>query len=214
MNKLLLKNKKFGRLTAIKFWGSKNGRSFWIVQCDCGKKVIKGTWNLVSGRTKSCGCLKLEIGKKINFIHGFGGTRFYHIWHGILKRCHNVNSESYLKYGGRGIKCLWNSFLEFKKDMYKSYLFHIKKHGEKDTTINRINNNGHYSKDNCKWSTFKEQAQNRKTSRLIYYKNRVQSLAAWAEELKINDSTISFRLKNGWSIEKALSTKSRHYFIQ
>lgn len=161
----LFKNKtgnKYGKLTVLKRLEKRNGDYYWSCLCDCGNKTIVKSGNLVSGGVKSCGCIasRLFLGKK-SIKHGMSHTRFNKIWRGILYRCRNPKSTNFKIYGGRGIKCEWKSFKEFKDDMYKSYKSHVKEFGEKNTSVDRIDNDGNYHRQNCKWSTRKEQANNR-----------------------------------------------------
>src|ERR1035437_3947791 len=94
------------------------------------------------------------------FTHGMSHTRFWTTYRNINSRCMNKENNRFHIYGGRGIKCLWNNFEEFRDDMYESYQLHIKEFGEKNTSIDRIDVNGHYEKSNCRWATSKEQSRN------------------------------------------------------
>ena len=134
---------------------------------------------------KSCGCFRKEIEKKVS--HGLSRTRFYNIFKGIKQRCSDENYSAFSKYGGNGIKNHWSNFIDFKNDMYESYLEHIKKYGEFETTIDRINNNGNYCKENCRWATYKEQANNLSSNRFITYKNEKLTISQFADKYNLKE---------------------------
>jgi hypothetical protein len=123
----------------------------------------------------------------------------------MLGRCNNSKYIYYEIYGGKGIKVEWESFESFRDDMYKSYLEHVKKFGEKNTTIDRIKSSGNYSKTNCQWATAKEQTNNRSNTIFITFKGIKKPLSFWAEEYKISRHVFARRLKYGWTIKKALT---------
>lgn len=198
---------KFNGLTAIKFVKKieKNGKRsyYWLFCCECGNEKIIRSDSVISGHAKRCGFCK-----PCNFIHGMRWTNFYKIWECMKGRCLNYrDKEKYKNYGGRGIKVCdrWLKFENFRDDMYESYQQHIEEFGEKNTTIDRINNNGNYCLGNCRWATWKEQGNNRKTNHLITLNNKTLNITQWAKELNISRNLIYNRISNGWSYKKALT---------
>lgn len=132
--------------------------------------------------------------------------RLQHVFANIKGRCNKKTWVGYHNYGGRGIKCEWNSFQEFLQDMGNSYNCKNKK----KLTLDRINNDGNYCKDNCRWVTHKENMYNTRINKLYTYNNITKPLGKWASEKKMYWGTLRQRIeKYGWAIEKALTTPIR-----
>lgn len=211
-----LAGQKFGRLTVVEQQGkSKDGRILWLCICDCGNEKVVSGHDLKNEDTKSCGCLLKEImsNNKFGKIHGHctkgKSSRTYRIWRSMLNRCNNKNNIGYKNYGDRKIKVCkrWsnkkNGFQNFLKDM-----------GEipKGKSLDRINNNGNYSPENCKLSTTKEQNRNMRTNVNYTYNNKTRCRTDWAEEYKMSYQTLGYRLDVlKWPIEKALTTPIRKH---
>ncbi len=149
---------RFGRFITVKSVGSnKNKQILWEFRCDCGNIVVTPAGDKVNGRSKSCGCLKNESAKKRFTKHGDVGSTEWRTWRHIKDRCLNPNDKGFNNYGGRGIKICtaWiDSFETFLKDM-----------GRKPTpkhSIDRIEIDGNYEPNNCRWATPCEQARNKR----------------------------------------------------
>lgn len=158
----------------------KYGNAHWNCVCDCGKLTTVRGSSLRSGYIKSCGCSRTT--------HGMTGTPTYTSWDHMKRRCYNQNDPNYSDYGGRGIKVCdsWLKFESFYKDMGNI---------PEGLTIGRTDNNKSYCPDNCKWVTRKEQSRNTRSNRTIKHQGKTQCLSAWAEELKIDRTTLAYRLK-------------------
>lgn len=144
--------------------------------------------------------------------HGMFGTRFYFCYFSMKQRCEDKNSTSYPRYGAKGIKLLWPTFESFRDDMYESYSQHVKDFGERQTTIDRIDNNGDYCKENCRWATYLEQAQNKSNLHFLTFNGKTQTITKWAKEIGIRKELIAGRIAQGWPVENALSTKKFHRY--
>lgn len=187
-----LEGQKFGRLLVVKKMNNDKWRhSRWLCKCDCGKEKIILGYNLQDGHTKSCGCLSRENSVQCNTKHGHGKrgeeSKTYGSWKGMIERCLNPNRPDYHCYGGRGITIYqrWRKFENFLEDMGEA---------PEGYQIDRIDNDGNYCKENCKWSTRKEQNRNRRDNTLLTYDGKTQCLAALAEELDINYNTLCSRI--------------------
>lgn len=196
---------KHGRLTALTVSGKRGKEYLWTFVCDCGLEVERYKSAVINGNTRSCGCLRDEKISQVNKSHSMRQTRFYRIWSSLKSRCNNDRTPTYRYYGARSIRCLWGSFQEFKKDMYPSYCLHVALFGEKETSIDRIDNDGNYCKENCRWATLVEQARNRRSNRIITFEDESKTVAAWAEEKGLKFPTLHKRLAKGWPVEKALT---------
>lgn len=207
----------YGRLKITKELGHINGRLCVECICECGNIKTYKMKYLKSGDTKSCGCLNRDTTAQRNrdsATHKMCNTRFYRIYAGARGRCNSNTCISYKNYKARGIKFLWDSFEEFKNDMYESYLKHVEEFGEIQTTLDRIDNDGNYYKENCRWATYKEQTSNKTDNRYIKYYNKIYSATELARIYNINPSTFIERLNRGWSIKKALNDKLKYNFKQ
>lgn len=191
--------KKFGRLVVIKQVGkNKQGNYCWLCRCCCNNKnefIVSGG-NLKSNHTQSCGCSRI----KHNHAQRNQNNRTYKAWYHMKERCLNINSKKYKDYGGRGIIVCerWkSSFKNFLEDM-----------GEvpEGLQLDRIDNNKGYYKENCRWTTSKEQNRNKRNNYLITHNKRTQCLMEWSEETIIPYDTLRNRFRLGWSIEEALIT--------
>lgn len=154
---------KFNRLTITKELSKREHRRYVKCSCDCWKEIESVLlYSLTSGNTKSCGCLYKESSViwKRSLTHWMSDTKIYKVFDNLLARCNRVNNSRYKNYWARWIKCEWEKFEDFYKDMWDSYKEWLQ--------IDRIDNNWNYYKKNCRWVNCKTNVRNR--SNTVYYK--------------------------------------------
>lgn len=198
---------KFNSLTAIKYVGkNKHGQPMYEFICDCGKTIITRVSYVKIGHTKSCGCLKIKNTKIANTIHGQARnentTREYVAWQEMKKRCTNKELKAYKDYGGRGISVCekWlNSFEEFYKDMGSR--------PSKYHSLDRIDNNGNYEPNNCRWATKIEQASNCRSNHWIEYNNEKHTIAQWSRIFETKPNTIIDRVRKNIPLSGIIKKK-------
>lgn len=193
--------KKFGLLTVVARVGSdKKGQALWYCKCACGGNTITNTYNLTSGITKGCGCLR---GKKKDEV----SDRVRNIWNNMKQRCTNPLNPNYKYYGGKGI-----TICEEWYDIHKFNQWALLNGYADNLTIDRIDNNGNYEPSNCRWVAHSDQMKNQTSNRPITFNGETHLISEWADIVGIARRTIQYRLdKGGWTIEQALTIKPHFY---
>lgn len=186
----------FGRLTVVSLYAISPKR--WTCQCACGATTNPRQESLRSGHTLSCGCLRRDAA----FTHRLTGHELYKTWANMKARCGCPTDGDYHRYGARGIRVCdrWSdSFPDFLEDMGpRPSISH---------SIDRIDNSKGYSPENCRWATTKEQARNRRSTRLLSHDGQAMSVAGWEEKMGLRYGTISNRInKHGWTPARAITT--------
>lgn len=198
-----LTGKRFGKLVVVERIENKGKRVCWKCKCDCGNIKNVLSTHLVSGSINNCGCLKKLILSNKNKTHGKSYTKLYRTYQHMKDRCYRKNDKRYKNYGGRGIKICD----EWKNNFMNFYNWAINNGYQENLTIDRININGDYTPFNCRWVTWKEQANNTTRNHYIEYNNEKHTIAEWSNILNISSKVLQIRLKRGWSIEETLKTK-------
>lgn len=196
------KGKRFGKWTVI---GETEGLSTWYCECECGTRRHVPRYTLLSGASKSCGCSRYtgsnSIGERTR-KHGDFGTRLYGIWAAMKRRCYNPNVKFYHDYGGRGITVCdeWLDYIPFKEwALANGY--------EEGLTIDRIDVNGNYCPENCRWVTQREQCNNTRKTRIVEYNGKKYTMREIADITGLKIRTIQGRYERGWTPEQIFSNE-------
>jgi hypothetical protein len=207
-----LSGQRFGRWTVVGY--SHKAREpygglahFWMCKCDCGSERPVRQNNLLSGKSQSCPCVKIDKIRARSTIHGKamrGKTHpVYRSWQSIMKRCYDPKQRGFKYWGGRGITVCerWKTSTGFIDDMLPIW--------KPGTSIDRIDNNGNYEPGNVRWANKQEQNSNTRRNRRIEFNGETKTIKQWSETIGGSASLVSDRLKWGWTIEEALTTPPR-----
>lgn len=197
-----IRGQTFGRLTAIKYvYSDKSRTAVWQCKCNCGNIVnVKGT-ELRNGQVNSCGCLQKERARMSNTKHGKSNTKLHPVWRGMKQRCYNKNDKRYKYYGARDIAVCD----EWRNDFMAFYTWSMNNGYKEGLTIDRIDVNGNYEPNNCRWITQKQQNKNTRYNKNYTINGETHCLKDWCTILRLKYSTVANRINlYNWSIERAL----------
>jgi hypothetical protein len=197
-----LTNQTFGRLKVIAYIGkSRHGHAIWKCVCICGNESFVRASNLLRKTTTSCGCHQSERAVEANLRHGETQKGEYSVefraYSQAKKRCQNISGKDYPRYGLRGIEFRFESFDEFLNEVGRRPTVHH--------SLDRKNNSGHYEKGNVHWATDTEQANNRRSNKILIVDGVSKTLAEWSHNSNLKQACISRRVIAGWCHKCAVS---------
>ena len=203
MSKLIdLTGQRFGLLVVIERTANKGKQPAWLCKCDCGNECIVIGTHLKTGHSQSCGCLQRVRTSKARKKHGMSKDRPYRIWENMKSRCSDSENPAFEEYGGRGITVCeeWKEFENF-------YSWAMANGYSEELTIDRIDTNGGYCPENCRWTNRTVQQNNRRNNKTITCNGKTMTLAQWSRVLGIKYTTLHARLYiYHWDVEKAFKT--------
>lgn len=191
---------KFGRLTAVRIHLEPGARTKWLCRCECGKEKVIPLGSLTSGRGKSCGCLRRENTSKTFRKHGLMDEPLYSTWISMRSRCRNKKNPSYKRYGSRGIDVCpeWDDFRSFYKwamtNGYKAGL-----------SIDRIDNDGNYEPNNCRWADKETQANNTSKNVFLEIEGITRTISEHAKHYGMDYSHLYYRYESGFREEQLIA---------
>jgi hypothetical protein len=211
-----LVGRRFGDLTVLMRAPVPYGqprKAFWRCRCACGAETIVPSDRLQRGNTKSCGCRRARVTRAAKLRHGHATvgatTPEYITWCRIIARCENPKEPSFRDYGARGIR-----MREPYRSDYRTFFRDVGPRPSPKHSIDRINPLGDYEPGNIRWATRKQQANNTRVNRRITWQGRTQTLSQWNDELGFRSRLLNHRLRNGWSVERAMTIPHGGYSRQ
>lgn len=206
-----LTGRRFNRWTVIGYDAKRSTRDYkyWICRCDCGtvKSVLRTS--LVNNRSMSCGCHSIEAARHRKNAHHESKSRLYNVWVKMRGRCNDPNDTRYAQYGWRGISVCkeWEDYFTFKEWAINNGYDKDAPYGQ--CTLDRIDVNGNYQPDNCRWISMKEQSYNRRSNRRLTYNGETLTVREWEEKQHFRKGIIESRLHRGWDEVRAITTPIR-----
>mgnify|MGYP001093194784 CR=1 FL=1 len=192
---------RYGYLTGVRR-DHKRGKSvYWLMRCDCGAEVVRNGQDVRRGNTLSCGCKRGALRVETRGTHGMSGHPAFAVWRSMLDRCRLPSHQAWHNYGARGIAVCerWQtSFENFWADMGPAY--------RRGLTLDRKDNNGHYTPSNCRWVTSRVQANNTGFNRIVETPDGEMTVAQASRRYGVKQNTILYRLGHGWPDTKAVTT--------
>ena len=196
-----LTGQKFNYLTVLEYEGRKKSRTMWKCQCECGKITYVDSNSLKTGNTKACGCHQSD-GWGNNKTHGMTKTKLYRTWQGMRNRCYRKSNKYYYNYGGRGI-CVCDTW----KNSFEAFRDWALSNGYDDRLmLDRIDNDGNYEPNNCRWVDRFQQMNNTRNNRILEYDGKAMTVTEWGRKIGLAPHILEKRINNyGWSVEEALT---------
>lgn len=213
-NFINLTGQRYGRLTVTGYAGGDGKHSYWWCRCDCGTEAKVSANKLRKAHTKSCGCLSADVCRSSFTTHGMSRDPLYNVWAKMRNRCSSTKDPAFPDYGGRGIRVCqrWING-DGSREGFACFLDDMGPKPSPSHSLDRIDNNGDYTPENCRWATKTEQARNRRSNYRVTMGGRSCALSEACEQLGLPFALVNSRIQQGWSTERALSQpfrKSRH----
>lgn len=210
--KIDISGQRFGRLFVLGFSHTTIKRqAAWSCRCDCGRTVTVIGNRLKCGKTKSCGCLRTDLGGSHSRTHGMSNSPEYRIYHGMLNRCYNEKVQAYPHYGGRGITvCDRWRFGQDGVSGFECFLADMGRRKDRGLSLERKENDGNYAPTNCRWATYLDQANNSRRNHMVNVADVILTLSDAVRAFgAVPYSTVLRRMAKGWSAEDSILTPPR-----
>lgn len=197
----------FGLWHVLGFGYKKDGEVMWLCQCQCINHTLgfRDGYRLTSGTSSNCGCERSKQLTKRNMKHGWAGTPTHAAWIDMIRRCYTPKVRMYPRYGGRDITVCDRWRVQIDKHPFLYFLEDMGARPNKKYSLDRIDNDGNYTPENCRWATITQQGNNKSDNHLVEFQGESLTVTEWANKLGIRRGTLFHRLHHGWTPDQALT---------